>query len=434
MFRIKARGADLGAVEIVILAVFIQPVFRDQRGACHLPAAGHGAEQFQERDRPRGRRLHVAGESRNQPVGRLGQRCNAFGQRAANHRKARMTDLRKVSIERPHLLQQQLDGCALFIRDLAADEIVGLDSRGALVDRRDTRIAQILCGTRFLDETHAAVDLHTRRRNFDGLLGAPALHHRRQQIEHGLIFGALRLVRMQQRLVEMGGGQRSQRAHRLGLRLHAHQHAAHVRMMNDADAISALDADFPALDAVACVDERMLISAFGDRHPFDADFKPREIHHREHVFQATILLADQIADRTVGVAVGHHAGRAAVDAELVLDGDAFHIVAFSQAAAGVDQEFRHDEQRNAFHALRRVRRAREHHVDDVLRHVVLAPGDEDLGAVNPEMIAFGQGSRAYRGKIRTRLRFGEIHRPGPFAGHQVRQIGSLLRIRAMTHQ
>ena len=174
MLRVKARGTDLGAVEIVILAVVIQPVFRDQGGSCHLPPPGHGAEQLQERDRPGGRRFHVAGESGDQPVGRLGQRGNAFGQRPPNHRKARMADLPQISIERPHLIEQQLDGCSLFIRDFAAYQIVGLDSRSALVDRRDSRIAQILRGTRFLDETHAAVDLHTRRRNFDGLLRAPA--------------------------------------------------------------------------------------------------------------------------------------------------------------------------------------------------------------------------------------------------------------------
>ncbi len=49
-------------------------------------------------------------------------------------------------------------------------------------------------------------------------------------------------------------------------------------------------------------------------------------------------------------------------------------------ALGVGQELRHDEQRDALGALRRVRQARQHEVDDVLGHVVLAAGDEDLGA------------------------------------------------------
>ena len=62
--------------------------------------------------------------------------------------------------------------------------------------------------------------------------------------------------------------------------------------------------------------------------------------------------------------------------------------AFEQFGAGgwqglqhpVEQEFRHDEQRDPLDAGRRADDARQHQVHDVLRHVVLAVGDEDLGA------------------------------------------------------
>ena len=56
--------------------------------------------------------------------------------------------------------------------------------------------------------------------------------------------------------------------------------------------------------------------------------------------------------------------------------------------SALHQELRHDEERDALHAFGRVGRAREHEMHDVLGHVVLAPGDEDLGAVQPVVIAF----------------------------------------------
>ncbi len=43
-----------------------------------------------------------------------------------------------------------------------------------------------------------------------------------------------------------------------------------------------------------------------------------------------------------------------------------------------DQKFRHEEQRNALGAGRRVGQARQHEMHDVVGHVVLAIGDEDL--------------------------------------------------------
>ena len=45
-----------------------------------------------------------------------------------------------------------------------------------------------------------------------------------------------------------------------------------------------------------------------------------------------------------------------------------------------DHELGHHEQADALHALGRAGHARQHQVDDVLGHVVLAVGDEDLGA------------------------------------------------------
>ena len=142
-------------------------------------------------------------------------------------------------------------------------------------------------------------------------------------------------------------------------------------------------ADDPALHALARVGDRALIRALGDPDALEPDREAREIHHDEHVLESAVLLADEIADRAAMIAVSEHGGRARMDPELVLDRRAEHVVARAERAVRVDQQLRHDEERNPFHAFGRLRRAREHEVDDVLGVVLLAVGDEDLLARTP---------------------------------------------------
>src|SRR5258705_14022681 len=105
-------------------------------------------------------------------------------------------------------------------------------------------------------------------------------------------------------------------------------------MMDDRDAVAAFLADSTSLHAGLCIFARLLIGALGERHTFDPDAEPRVVHHDEHVFDAAVLLADQIAERTFAVAVGEHAGRARAYTELMLNRHAFDVVALAQAAVG----------------------------------------------------------------------------------------------------
>ena len=93
---------------------------------------------------------------------------------------------------------------------------------------------------------------------------------------------------------------------------------------------------------------------------------------------AGIFFADQKAGRAAVVAEDHGAGRRAMDAELVLDRMGANVVARAERAVGIEQEFRHQEQRNAARARRRIGQARQHEMDDVVGEIVLAVGDEDL--------------------------------------------------------
>ena len=120
-----------------------------------------------------------------------------------------------------------------------------------------------------------------------------------------------------------------------------------------------------------------------------------------------------------------------MDAELVLEGRARDVVLRAQAAVLIDQELGHQEERDAARALGRVRKPREDEVDHVLRDVVVAPGDEDLLAADQVVVTFRHRARAHGREVRSRLRLGEIHRAGPLAGDELRQIPRLLLRRAV---
>ena len=102
------------------------------------------------------------------------------------------------------------------------------------------------------------------------------------------------------------------------------------------------------------------------------------------------------------------------------DGD---VVELAERAVRVDAELRDDEQREALGAGGRAVDAREHEVDDVLGQVVIAAGDEDLGAADacsvPSPFCVARGAR--RADVAAGLRLGEAHRAAPLAVEHARR-------------
>ena len=157
----------------------------------------------------------------------------------------------------------------------------------------------------------------------------------------------------------------------------------------------------------------------------------RGVHEGEHRLQALVRLADQPG---LGAVEVQHAGGRGVDAHLVFDARAGHAVALAQAAVVVGQNLRHDEQRDAARALRRIRQAREHDVDDVLGEVVLTGGNEDLAAVQRVgAVAVVLGASLDLAQVRAALRFGEAHRAGPAAFGHRRHVQRHLLLAAVLH-
>ena len=154
-------------------------------------------------------------------------------------------------------------------------------------------------------------------------------------------FGSIRVLA---REIGVGGQRIPEGAHRLDLRLHRQQHAPHIGVVNYRHAVAAALPRGPALDPFLGIVARRLIGALGDPQALQSDFLAGLVHHREHVRQTLVLPAHQIADRTFFLAKAHHASRAGVDAELVLDRRALDIVALRRRAVRADQEFGHQKQ------------------------------------------------------------------------------------------
>jgi hypothetical protein len=115
-----------------------------------------------------------------------------------------------------------------------------------------------------------------------------------------------------------------------------------------------------------------------------------------------------------------------VDAELVLQAGADDVVAGAERAVLVDEVLRDQEQRDAARAGRCIGQARQHEMDNVVDHLVVAIGDEDLGAedaIGPVGLRLGAGPELT--EIGAGMRLREIHGAGPFAGHHLGQVDAL---------
>jgi hypothetical protein len=149
----------------------------------------------------------------------------------------------------------------------------------------------------------------------------------------------------------------------------------------------------------------------------------RLVHHVEHIGQALVRLADQVADGAalalrfeLAFAEVEQAVTGATVTHLVVQARQHHVVALAQGAVVIDQELGHDEQRNAFHAgdqlAVRAGDLGQHQVHDIAGQIVLAGRD-------PHLVA-GQAVLA--------LSFGAFTRIGFRAGGDVGQAGTGLRL------
>jgi hypothetical protein len=153
-------------------------------------------------------------------------------------------------------------------------------------------------------------------------------------------------------------------------------------MLDDRDGRRAriLRADRPALLALLRIRERVLKPGAAEHHRADANADARSVHHVKHVREARVRRTDELADTLARLSELEERVDDAALTQLVIDAREHDVIATPARAVGMDEIARHDEQADALHARRSARNLREHHVDDVVAHLVIAARDPHLRA------------------------------------------------------
>jgi hypothetical protein len=155
-----------------------------------LPPAAHGAGQLEEGDRAGVDLAGAAPVVGGDPLGGGLERVDPLA-KGAPHRGQVVAG---GAFQRGERLADRLrdgpGGPALVAGQLAAHQVVGLDARRTLVDRRDKGVAQVLGGAGLLDEAHPAVDLDAGAGDGDAALGGPTLVNGDQKVDQRLVVGA----------------------------------------------------------------------------------------------------------------------------------------------------------------------------------------------------------------------------------------------------
>ena len=212
--------------------------------------------------------------------------------------------------------------------------------------------------------------------------------------------------------VEQGGGLVAQSAYAAGERLHPEQGPPDVGMFDDGGRRAAA----AALDAFRGVARGLVEGGAGDAHPFERDLEPHRVDHREHVLDAALRFPEQVAGRAVEP---HLAGGRAVDPHLLLDARGGNGIARTERPVGFHRHARDEEQAEPPDARRRALDARQYDVSVLRGSVMVAEGDEDLGA-GERIAPIGLRRRDGPGlpDIGARVRLGHDDGSRPFAARE----------------
>ena len=171
----------------------------------------------------------------------------------------------------------------------------------------------------------------------------------------------------------------------------------------------------PLLRELQCVQ----VTAGQRGHRFGADQHPGVLDDLEHLPDAVVDVAEEVADRGLVRAERQLAGRRCAQSHLVLEVRREDAVALAELAGlEVEAVLRHEEEREALGA--RAAGAGDaiwpgqHEMDDVLRPVPLARRDEALDALDAPGAVLRQMRTSPAGAdVRPGVRLGEHHRGRP---------------------
>jgi hypothetical protein len=307
---------------------------------------------------------------------------------------------------------------------LAAQQVQALNAVSALVDGVEAVVAVVLLDVVLPRVAVSAVHLDGEAVGLQAPLGGPALGEWGQHVQQQSGAGALLLGGGGALLVHQPRAVQEQSERPFHVRLLRQQHPAYVRVLDDGHlrgrGILPARAERAALGAFACVAQRLEVSGVAERHRARSDADPRTVHHVEHVREAPVRLTHQVTHRP-GLAAGPVAGALAEVEQrvggapvphLVVEPCGHHVVALTEAAVRGHEVLGDDEQREPLDPGRPAGDAGEHEMDDVLRQLVIAPGDPHLGTEEPVCAVRPLlGTGRHIGERGARLRFGQAHRP-----------------------
>ena len=119
----------------------------------------------------------------------------------------------------------------------------------------------------------------------------------------------------------------------------------------------------------------------------------------------------------------------------MLDADALHIVARGRLALCIDDKLGHHKQADTFDAFRRTLHPRQHQMDDIFGHVVLAPGDINFGTEDAVgAVGLGLSAGTHQGQIAAGLGLSQVHSAGPLATDNFFQVNRFEIVRACGQQ
>jgi hypothetical protein len=173
------------------------------------------------------------------------------------------------------------------------------------------------------------------------------------------------------------------------------------------------------LHPVLGVGKRVQVAGRQRGNSLGAHHHPSLLDDLEHLRDAVVHLADEPAlGRYVVLAEGQLTGRRGLEAHLVFDvGDEDTVALAGLAGLEVEQELRHEEQRQTLGAGAGALRAGQHQVEDVLEEVIGIGGrDESLHAVDvPGTVVLLDGLGPAGTHVRAGVRLGEHHGRTPAA-------------------
>ena len=184
-----------------------------------------------------------------------------------------------------HFIQKRI-GSIAPIHQFSCNQVHRLNAIGAFVNRGDTHVAGVLCGTCFFDISHATMHLNTDMGHLIPDVGTKGLCNGRQKCSTCRPFSRPRCMSK----INCRGIGQCNRAGRENFRLHRRKHTAYVSMIQYGP--RTIDDRAAPLFTSLSIGIGMLKRAFGGTDALTTNTQSCVVHHRKHCAHAVVRFAN----------------------------------------------------------------------------------------------------------------------------------------------